>query len=205
MMGDPMSRFTNDINGILDLTLSQLGLFLATGILLAAVFSLVFYNDWQRSAELESLASSFTRLLEDVDTMFFENTTRFDFPEKNYDYAVQLSREHIFISAKGYWKSDLVGKERFLIRPWPRSSQQNWTTGADLHEYLNSTYGHRGIQEDALSSVNFTIFCYELNMTIAFFALNPLEIRIHEPVFLEKVKIFYDDDRSLDLLLVYQW
>jgi hypothetical protein len=203
-MGRLMSRFTKDTNSIMGLTLSQIGLFLATGILLTAVFFLVFSNDWQRTAEIRSFASSFSHLVEDIDGSFFEKTNRFQFPSKNYVYTVKLSTGHIVISAKGFWGSDLFVAERFLIQPWPRSSHQNWTTGEDLHEYLNITCGHRGIKNDSISSVNFTQLSQEQNTTIAFYALHPLEILIREPVFLEKVTIFYNGEKKHDFLLVYQ-
>ncbi len=204
MMGRPMSRFTKDTNSIMGLTLSQIGLFLATGILLTAVFFLVFSSDWQRTAEIRSFASSFSHLVEDIDSSFFEKTTRFQFPSKNYAYTVKLSTGYIVISAKGFWGSDLFVAERFLIQPWPRSSHQNWTTGEDLHEYLNTTCGHRGIKNDSISSVNFTQLSQEQNTTISFYALHPLEILIREPVFLEKVTIFYNGEKKHDFLLVYQ-
>lgn len=204
MMERPMLRFTKDTNSIMGLTLSQIGLFLATGILFTAVFFLVFSSDWQRTAEIRSFASSFSHLVEDIDNRFFENTTRFQFPVKSYAYTVQLSTEYIVISAKGFWDTDLFVAERFLIQPWPRSSHQNWTTGEDLHEYLNTTCGHRGIKNDLISSVNFTQLSQELNTTISFYALHPLEILIREPVFLEKMTIFYEGEKEHDFLLVYQ-
>ena len=204
MMERHMSRFTKDTNSIMGLTLSQIGLFLATGILLTAVFFLVFSSDWQRTAEIRSFASSFSHLVEDIDNRFFENTTRFQFPVKSYAYTVQLSTEYIVISAKGFWDTDLFVAERFLIRPWPRSSHQKWTTAEDLHEYLNTTCGHRGIKNDSISSVNFTQLSQEQNTTISFYALHPLEMLIREPVFLEKVTIFYDSEKKHDFLIVYQ-
>jgi hypothetical protein len=194
----------NNTNGIIGLTLSQIGLFLATGILLTVVFSLVFTSDWQRTAEIQSFASSFSQLVEDVDSSFFEKTTEFQFPSKNYAYTAKLSTGYIILSAKGFWDTDLFVAERFLIQPWPRSSYQNWTTGEDLHEYLNTTCGHRGTKNDSISSVNFNQLSQELNTTISFYALHPLEMLIREPVFLEKVTIFYDDEKKHDFLLVYQ-
>jgi hypothetical protein len=194
----------NDTNSIMGLTLTQIGLFLATGILLTTVFFLIFSSDWQRTAEIRSCASSFSNLVEDIDSSFFEKTTRFQFPSKNYAYNVKLSTEYIVISAKGFWDTDLFVAERFLIQPWPRLSHQNWTTGEDLHEYLNITYGHRGTKNDSISSVNFTQFSQEQNTTVSFYVLYPLEILIREPVFLEKVTIFYDGEKNHDFLLVYQ-
>jgi hypothetical protein len=199
-----MSRCINDAYGVVGLTLSQIGLFLATGILLVAVFSLVFGSNWQRTADIRSLATSFSTLLADTDTRFFENTTLFQFPEKNYDYRVHLSTEFIGISTKGFWDDDLVVTERLYIQPWLRSSDQNWTTGQDLHAYLNTTTGHQGTENDHISLTTFTYLRQEQNTSVSCYALHPLQIVCRESVFLEKVTICYDDGKKYDILLVYQ-
>ena len=204
MKGKPMLRFLKDTNGVLDVTLSHIGLFIATAILLTVVLSFVFSNEWQRTDELQSIASSFSNLLMDVDSTFFENTTLFQFPEKGYPYTVTLSTEYIRISAKGAWGTDLVMTNKFVIRPWPRYTYENWTTGDDLHAYLNKTYGHHGTKNDSISSVNLTNLYNEQNMTILYSALHPLEIVNRTQVYVEKVTIFYDEEKIHDFLLVYQ-
>jgi len=186
------------------LTLTQVGLILATGILLTVVLSLVFSNDWQRTAELQSQASSFSNLLGDVDNRFFEQTSRFQFSHTDYAYSVSISTEYILITAKGSWDGDLIVTKKLFSPAWLRLPQQNWTTGEDLHTYLNRTYGHRGTQNDSIHSENFTQLYQELNNTISFFASHPLEILIKEPVFIEKVTIFYDETKRHDFLLLYQ-
>jgi hypothetical protein len=186
------------------LTLSQIGLFLATSILLIAVFVTINSSDWQKTAELQSLASSFSALLEDMDSSFIEHTTLFLFPENGYSYTVKLSTEYIVISKKESQGTTPSVLERFLTRPWIRLPEQNWTTGADIHAYLNITYGHQGTSHDPLFAENFTDFMQEHNTLALFFAIHPLEIIIREPVVIEKVTIFYNDTKRLDLLLVYQ-
>ena len=204
MKEKPMSRFLNNTHGIMDLSLSQIALFLATGILLATVLSFVFFNDWQRTNELHSFSSSFSTLLEDMDTLFYENTIRFDFPEKTYPYTIQLSSEYIIASAKGYLGNDLHVADRFFVRPWIRASHENWTTGENLHDYLNTSFGHYGSQNDPISLENFTVLHQEQNTSATYYALHPLEILLHEPVFVEKITIFYDQGQKYDVLLVYQ-
>jgi hypothetical protein len=186
------------------LTLTQIGLLLASGILLTVVFSFVFSNDWQRTAELQAQASSFSNLLGDIDNSFFEQTTRFQFSHTDYTYSVKISTEYIVITSKGFWDGDLIVTKRLLLRPWPRIPQQNWTTGEDLHNYLNRTCGHRGTENDSMPAENFTQLCQEQNNTISYLALHPLEILIKEPVFIEKVTIFYDQTKRHDFLLLYQ-
>lgn len=185
-------------------TLTQVGLILATAILLTVVLSFVFSNDWQRTAELQSQASSFSNLLGDIDNSFFEQTSRFQFSHTNYAYSMTISTEYILMTAKGSWNSDLIVTKKLLTPPWPRLPQQNWTTGEDLHTYLNRTCGHRGTQNDSISSENFTQLYQELNNTVSFFASHPLEILIKEPIFIEKVTIFYDQTKRHDFLILYQ-
>ncbi|MCX6661561.1 MAG: hypothetical protein NTY91_03320 [Euryarchaeota archaeon] len=199
-----MLRCSNDTNSVMGLTLTQIGLLLASGILLTVVFSFVFSNDWQRTAELQAQASSFSNLLGDIDNSFFERTTRFQFSHTDYAYSVKISTEYIVITSKGFWDGDLIVTKRLLLRPWPRIPQQNWTTGEDLHNYLNRTCGHRGTENDSMPAGNFTQLCQEQNDTTSSLALHPLEILIKEPVFTEKVTIFYDQTKRHDFLLLYQ-
>jgi hypothetical protein len=199
-----MSQCTKDTHGIMGLTLSQIGLFLATGILLVVVFSSVFFNSWQRTNEIRSLVSDFSTLVEDMDIRFFESTTRFQFPETTYPYTIQLSSEYIIAVVKDFWGRDFHVTERFFIMPWIRSSHENWTTGKELHEYLNMAYGHHGLQNDSISFENFTLLLQEQNKSVLFSTIHPLEILSRQPVFLEKVIIFYGNEQKYDFVLVYQ-
>lgn len=189
---------------MMDLTLTHIGLTIATGILLVIVLSLIFTNDWQRNAELQSQASSFSNLLSDVENSFFEQIHRFQFPQKSYAYSVMISIEYIRITTKSAWAGDLIVTEKLLASPWFPLPQQNWTTGDSFHTYLNTTYGHHGTQNDSLSLENFTNLSQgQHNMTM-YFALHPLEICINEPVFIEKITIFYNQTTRQDFLLLYQ-
>jgi hypothetical protein len=199
-----MSQFTKETHGIMGLTLSQIGLFLATGILLTAVLSFIFFNNWQRTSELHSIANDFSALIEDVDLWFFEDTTEFQFPAETYPYTIRLSQEYITAATEDFWGRDFHVTERFLRKPWIRSSLENWTTGDDLHEYLNATFGHPGVKDDPISLENFTVLRQEQNTSSLFYSVHPLEILSRDPVILEKVIIFYDNGQKYDFVLVYQ-
>ncbi len=186
------------------LTLTQVGLLVATGILLTVVLSFVFFNEWEQTAELQSQANGFSSLLGDIDTSFFEKTSRFKFSHTEYKYSVSISTQYIIIKSKGSWGGDLVVTKKLLISPWPRLPEQNWTTGEDLHMYLNRTCGHHGTQNDSIPPENFTQLCQEQNNTVSFYALYPLEIHISKPVYFEKVTIFSNQTKKHDFLLLYQ-
>lgn len=199
-----MLQCRKDTKGFVDLSLCQFGLFLATAILLSVVFSLLFSNDWQRTAELESMTSDFSNLLEDLNSIFFEHASHYELPKKDYEFTVKLSTEYIVISAEGSWGHNLLVAKRFISEIWIRNGSQNWTTGAELHEYLNNTCGHQGTPDDAIPPDQFAQFLSEQNSTIIFLALHPFEVQIRRPVTLEKVIIYYEPDKRYDLLLLYQ-
>jgi len=199
-----MSKFIKNSHGIMGLTLSHIGLFIATGILLAAVGTVIFYNNWQRTEELHAIANSVSMLIQDMDARFFDNITMFQFPNKNYQYTVELSTEYIAMSAKGYWGHDISVKERFIIHPWPRDRISNWTTGGDLHTYLNETYGRQGTKDDPLPMANLSEIDNDHETSVLFFALQPLKVRVHAPLYVEKVSIYDDTGGRHDFILVYQ-
>jgi hypothetical protein len=199
-----MLKFTNNNYGVMGLTLSQIGLFLATGILLTAVFTVVFFNNGEKINELHTITSGFSSLVQDMDARFFENITLYQFPEKGYSYKIQLSTEYIVVSAVGTWNDDLSVKERFVIRPWPCSPDQNWTTGGELRTYLNRTYGHSGTADDPITPAILLDFLEEYNTTASLLVLHPVEIYQSNPVYVEKVFVFYDPETKYDVLLVYQ-
>ena len=199
-----MSKFIKDNHGIIGLTLSQIGLILATGILVAAVFSIIFLNDWQRNAELKNIATSFSTIVEGMDIRFFENTTEFHFTEKPYYYNVSISTEYIVIKAEGNQNNKLSIKERFLIKPWPRSSNQTWKTGEELHSYCRDTYGHSGKNSDPITQHDLEILNDVYNISCIHLASNPLYIMIKKTVCIEKVIIYYGSNEKQDFLLIYQ-
>jgi hypothetical protein len=199
-----MLKFIKDSHGVMDLSLSQVGLFIATGILLAAICSVVFYNNWQRTDELHSIATSISTRIQDMDTMFFENTTMYQCPYKNYHYMIEASTEYITTSAKGYWGNSISMKERMIVHPWPRNASSNWTTGHELHDFLNTTYGHWGTQEDPLLLENFTDLESDWEKSVLILALHPLELQVNAPLCIEKVSIFDDAGGRHDFILMYQ-
>jgi hypothetical protein len=199
-----MLRCNKNTEGMMDLSLTQIGLTIASGVLLVIVLSLIVTNDWQRTAELQSQASSFSNLLADVENSFFEQRQRFQFSQKDYTYSVMMSTEYLRITTKSAWAGELVVTKKLLTTPWLPLPQQNWTTGEDFHTFLNTTYGHQGTQNDALSLESFTELCQEQNNRTAYFALHPVKILVNDPVFVEKVTIFYDQTKRYDFLLLYQ-
>lgn len=219
-----MSKFISNCDGFIGLTLSQLGLFVAVAILLAASFNFIYMNDWGREEEIETIAGSFSNHLDSMDTYFFENKTSFFFPDKNYDYNVFVSTEYIIIEAESGWFSNnkiRVTKRLFsnvLIR-----NDAGWKTGDELHEYLFNNHGFHGTYEDPIRDIFLfsptTKLVKDYINIISYYnkkelAENPILIDTNKPVLIEKVYIYYDNnsngiwesdvDSRDSLLLLYQ-
>ncbi len=211
-----MLRFIKNDKGIMGLTLSQIGLIVAAGILITAVFSLVFLNNWQKEAELKNIASSFSTMVNGMDSKFFENTTGFHFPEKNYEYFVNISTEYIIVTSKSSTSDRISIKERFLVRTWPKSKDMSWRNGIELHEYLNANFNNSGNISDPIQNVSKVkdYLSNEQEIVNKYFALNPLYIHLNKVVHLDKIYVYYDsngdgmwdkDDEKQDFIFIYQF
>lgn len=201
-----MSRSIRDNNGVMGLTLSQIGLMIAMGILIAAVFSLVFQNDWRKEAELRNIATGFSTMVEGMDSRFFENTTGFLFPDTKYHYNVSISTEYITVSTGGNVGNDLSVKERFLVKPWPNSNESTWRTGAALHDYLKDNFGNSGNMSDPIQNVD-NVKNYlndEWENVSGSLALKPLYVSIDEIIYIEKACIYYEDGGKQGIVFIYQ-
>ena len=212
-----MLKFLNDRDGIMGITLSQMGLIIATGVLIAAVFSIIFMNDWNKKADLKNIGTGLSTIVEGMDTRFFENTTMYWFPSKDYSYLVSTSTEYIVISSKSNWNEEISFKEQFLIKPWPRIANPKWISGKDLHNYLKVKYEHTGNESDPIRSADIANVKNDLETdketAEKSFALNPLKLNLEKPVYIEKVFIYYDKDddgwdkiidEKQDFVILYQ-
>ena len=202
------------------LTLSQLGLMIATAILLTVVLTFIFFSDWQRNAELTNIVSGFSNMVEGMDSRYFENTTTYYFPDKGYSYTVTMSTEYIVASANGNWNNVLSIKKRFLIQPLSQSLNNNpdWLTGKAFHQYLLDTYLHNGSRSDPIHLENISQVHSYLNQTRTSIqtdlALQPYSPLLRNGVYIDKVIIYYDTngdgtwdnefDEKQDFILIYQ-
>jgi hypothetical protein len=193
-----MLKSIHNNQAIMDLTLSQIGLMLATAILLTTVISFISYNDWQRNMELKTVASQLSTLVEAMDAKSLENTTTYYLPDYGYDYTVTVSTEYVTVSAKGFWNNELSVKERFIVKPWPQDEDNNpgWigTTGTTgLHEYLNTNYEAQGTLSDPvfdIVTVKDELIAKRAEVT-PLFAQTHLELTPGKPVFIDKAVIYY--------------
>jgi len=195
-----MLRFISDEKGVMDLCLSNIALIIAAGIIIAAVFSFIYYNEWNRNAELKNMCSGLSIVVEGMDTRFFENTTSYFFPEKDYNYNVSVSTEYVIVNADGTWGNTLSVKYRFLVCPWPRVDNSDWVSGDELHDYLENTYGQSGNKSEPIQGANVvSVQNYlddEREQASYDLVFEPFYVNIIKPVIIEKVFIYYDSDRN---------
>ena len=210
----PMSKCIHNQNAVMGITLSCIGLLLVSGILLSAMITTVYLNGWRQHAEIQAIATRFSTVVEGIDTYFYEDTIFFVFPEKKFSYEVMLSTESIVVFRQTTGSMRFLAMKRFLPRLWPRSENDSWQSGEELHQYLagGGLYGHTGNQSDPVPRIAIDALQQERETANGTYALTPYAITINNPVYLEKIIVFYDSSTPLDgiaegtmeFLVVYQ-
>ncbi len=213
-----MLKFISNKNGIMGLTLSQIGIFIASGILISAVFSFIYLSDFKKKAEIENISNSFSNFIEAMDSKFFENRTKFFFNDYNFDYSIYISSEYTIVESDGNWNNILSSKKNFLIKPLIRAFDPTWQSFDEMHFYLYHNFNFSGnksdpIGKDKIEDVK-SYFELEKNNAYFVFSESPFEIDLFKPVFVEKAYIFYDTngnglwEKNIDekegMILIYQ-
>jgi len=198
-----MLKFINNNHGSIEIAWSSLALLLVTGILLVVGLTTLFLSNWQRTDELSTFSSYFSTVLETMDARFYEHQIVFDFPEKTYPYTLLLTSQYSVITAAGYFNTPLLIKTPLVIQPWPRFQDENWTTGEDLHVFLNQTTGDDGTPMHPINHTVLLDLYNQWNRTKQHLIDHPLIIYPLQQVIVEKVIIYYETNCSVDFVLVY--
>lgn len=208
-----MLKFIHKNHAIMDLSLTNVALIIATGIILAAVFSFIFLvsGDWNREAELKNVATSLSTMVEGVDSIFIENTTIFSFPTKDFSYKVEISSEYIIVSSDGVFNDKLSVKKRFLTNPVPQNKilcQQtlnyDWVGRENLHNYLKDNHGEPGFEKKPAQVAGKNKIDIAIDTINLELSKNPILFDTRKPVYLDKTYLYYDDGSRQDFVLVYQ-
>ena len=213
-----MLKFISNKKGIMGLTMSQIGLFIATGIIISAVFSFIYLSDFNRKEEIDNIGNSFTNYVSAMDSKFFENRSRYFFKDYDFDYKVFLSSEYIVVETDGSWNNVLTSRKTFLKKTLIRHFDPSWKSCEEMHSYLKSNFIYFGnkskpIGQDKIDDVKEYFDLEQINANYNF-AKNPFKIDLSKPVFIEKAYVFYDtdddkiwekeNDEKEDLILIYQ-
>ncbi|HDN51243.1 MAG TPA: hypothetical protein ENG06_05665 [Thermoplasmatales archaeon] len=212
----------DDIRGIVAWLISQIGLLLAAGVLIASIASLTFYSDWQKEAEAKAIASEIATAIETMDLKSESNITPYVFPFKNYHYNVTISTEYVTVMREGGTFTDVItAREALLIKPFIRPAAWDlaWNTSEELYDFLWRTYGGRQYagndthpfplnNENLVKQVK-QYFSDELARTALQLARQPLRIEdTNEPIFLEKALIYFKhgngDLDTMGIVIIHQ-
>lgn len=218
----PYPHLLEDTRGIVAWLISQIGLLLAAGVLIASIASLTFYSDWQKEAEAKAIASEIATRIETMDLRSENNITLLSLPFKNYHYNVTISTEYVTVKRAGGTFTDVIAaRESLLIKPFIRPAAWNlaWNTSEELYDFLrreygggqyagNDTYPFPLSNETTVNRVK-QYFSDELARTAPELARQPLLIEdINEPLFLEKALIYFEKENGdlemMGIVIIHQ-
>jgi hypothetical protein len=191
-----------DNHGVLGLTIANLGLFLASGLLLAVILGGVYGSLWERTAELRTTADTLNTYVETLSAAY--NDSRLVIPIVRGLSLLHMtsSTESLRVSAQGSFGTTLTITERWTCRPWPRNNS-SWQSGVGLHQWLNMTYGHAGTVEDPVNQTTLNALEETHLAALARLARTPVEFNCALPLFAENVIIYTPQDQ-VAFVLLYQ-
>jgi len=200
-----MLKYIHDKEGVISWLLSQIGLLIATGILLASIASLTFYSDWQKEAEIKAIASNFATAIETADLQEFPKKSSYHFPKTDYYYEVTISTDYITVKRNdGMVSKKIVAREALLIHPWISPPMINTRGAEGFYDYLESRCEQGQDGSSPSSRIPRNIVENAFNESRKELIEYPLNIDINEPVFIEKVFVYYTEGGRGSYVLVYQ-
>jgi hypothetical protein len=198
-----MLRFGADCHGVVGLSLANLGLFLASGLLLAFIVGGVYGGFWERSAELRTTASSLNTCVETLSAAYDETKSTIEIPRVPTLTLVSCSSQFLHLTTTASFGAFVSVTDQWRISVWPRPNG-SWQSGGDLHKWLNMTFGHDGsVQDPVTSSVleNLTKDQQDCAKTLA---LEPFVFDAARPLIVEKVFVYADNGERGAFMVLYQ-
>jgi len=215
-----MSAFMPNNKAVMGLTLSHIGLMIASAVILTAAISFISFNDMQRTNELKTVASQLSTLVQANDAKSMEDTTQYWLPDLGYDYTVTVSTEYITVEAEGFWNNKLSVKQRFIIKPWVQNetTSPEWVGGSELHNYLKNNWQilAAGTLNDPIQRrQSWEVLLDDLNnsktQNTSIYAKTPLILDPKKPVIIDKTVLyfsqpeeFFECKKGKDFDLCYQ-
>ena len=197
-----MLRLRPNDHGVLGLSITNLGLFLASGLLLAIILGGIYGGLWERTAELRTTAETLDTYLETLSAAYNDTRLVIPIPRSLPLLHITSSTESLRISAQGAFGTTLTYTEKWSIRPWPRTNN-SWRSGDDLYHWLNTTYGHTGTAEDPVNQTVLDALNQDYQAAGAQLAYTPVEFNSAHPLIAEKVTIYTPQDH-VAFVLLYQ-
>jgi hypothetical protein len=198
-----MSRFRSNCSGTLGLTLSNLGLFLASGMLLVFLLGGVYGGFWEREAEVRSTARSLNTCVETLSAAYSETTGAVTIPRNPMLVGFSCSCQYLRMESKASFGMVVSVTDRWLIPVWPRGNG-SWQSGADLHQWLHLTSGHNGSMQDPVNQSVLENLTTDQQACAFALARDPLTLDAGRPVMVEKAVVVAIDGERGVFMLVYQ-
>lgn len=198
-----MWRSLHNSLGVMGLSLANLGLFLASGMLLAFIIGGVYGGFWERSAELEATAVSFNTIVETVNAAYSDARITVRFPQHPILQHVTCSTQYLSLAASGGFRGLVSVTQRWVVSAWPRENA-SWRSGEDLHRWLNETSGHSGTFDDPVNGSVLSSLREDWNASVDALALEPIALNPAVPVVVEKVFVYGGGGERVSFVVVYQ-
>lgn len=195
-----LKLFLHDKRGITSWLLNQIGLLLATGILLGAIASLVYSNEWQKKAEIENIASDFLNTMQSISLKEFPERISYKFPEKRYAYDVEISTDYITLRIND---ERITVKKKMNFSPWINPPCLDGYGLQGFFNYLDTKYGMENNGSSPQNRISLYHVEKEFNFTAKQLALNPFVVDVKKPVYIEKI-FLYTEEGERDYVIVYQ-
>lgn len=183
--------------------LSQITLMISAAILLAAISSLTFMDEWKRKAELEEMASEIAAYIENMELERVQTCIAYELPYKEYKYNVLISSETVIIEIE----NKRMARENLLIKPYVRLHDMEWKNSEELYSLLKNEYGYSGkINEPIPTELKDNVIEYleyEMMKISHFLAKHPLKVSGNEEIFIEKACIYFERGKK-DIVIIYK-
>ena len=186
-------RFNED--GFLGLTLTHLGLMIASILLVAAISSIMNDDIWEQN-KMEQISEYIVDKLSIIDDSWVEQQLTVSSSSFDSRYHIYLSQQSILIKSKE--DDQIMYREPLFIQPWIRNSTQEWKNASDFHQYLKTNFGKTGHRDDPIAYKDqiTSYFSDEWNTSCIKYANSPYVIDITSDIIIEKTIVYCDEDND---------
>jgi len=178
------------------LTLSQIGIMIASAVILAALSSILFDSTWQEKQKMQQITQHISASLVSIDNTWYETQKNIEVSKEYFGYNITLSSSSIRVSPSG--SDEHIIRKPLMVRPVIRTCSDEWITAEQLHTYLYQQYAHLGTKEDPIPENGGVCFYLtnETNNTYFTYSLQPYVIDTSMQITLEKILIYIDENQD---------
>ena len=199
-----LKSLLQDRRGVVTWLLTQIGLLIAVGVLMASIASLAFYSDWEKAAEAKVMVSNFATFIEFMDLREFPEKITYLFPEKDYYYEVYISPDYVTIKRyDGKFEKEIVVRKPLLIHPWINPEMLNEKGAKGFYTYIGSLLGENHDGSSPSRKAESDIINEKFKEALKKYAVTPLKLDTNSPVYLEKMIVYTEEGRK-EYVILYQ-